>query len=138
MDLLRIAARVANSGSTAVLGGMANSKKSKQSENTTVITSYYVDWEGRGYTPEMWAKDRATLVHMIGDGPFFAGGATGLDQGYFFAITDRPADEAVLELRGGQKHTHDPDVLRQERDTVRWQRFADWAAFEKTMQSEDV
>ena len=44
------------------------------SENENMnVTSFYVDWEGRGYTHDRLQKDLEIMKKSIGNGPIYAG-----------------------------------------------------------------
>lgn len=109
-------------------------------------TLFCVEWEGRGYTAESWAADRAVMEAALGPGPVWGGPA---DTGFFFAGREPSAEEdpeVTVTRKGqaspasrepeeeGEDSPHDSYMSQLEESAGAWQEFPDWAAVEQGLQ----
>jgi hypothetical protein len=84
-------------------------------------TSFYVDWEGRGYSPQMMQMDIDTMKSALGNGPIYSGGSAEFIGQYF---SSAPALGNLTYLRGGQTGPGD----QYEAADIQWEQFPNWDA----------
>ena len=83
--------------------------------------TFYVDWEGRGYTSDLMKSDIQIMKKTIGEGPIYAGSIDDFT-GEYFSSTGGPIENLII-LRGGLKNTDSSPFMR---DNVLWRKFSNW------------
>ncbi|TFG81741.1 MAG: hypothetical protein E4G74_03710 [Erysipelotrichales bacterium] len=101
----------------------------------TANTGFYVDWEGRGYTPESMNTDIAMMKEKLGEGPIYSGSSEDFSGHFFSASPNKgyPGREGgvgqVTKIRGGQT-SGDMDYAT---DKITWTKHSDWDDVQKKL-----
>lgn len=115
MDLFKIATYIAagNSESAPVPSSMNKIAAGPQ--------SFYVDWEGRGYTFDRFKKDFHIMKAALGEGPIFTGSSEDHDVGQFFSNSETLTN--TRWLCGGEQQV-DPGEF--DGEEIYWSKYDTW------------